>query len=73
MSKIFINGNRSGYSPDQCGRTLTAQQLIDILSGFDPDSPVYLKNDGGYTYGAITDWDIDEEEDTEEEEESEDC
>lgn len=71
MSKIFINGNRNGYSPDQCGRTLTAQQLIDILSGFDPDAPVYLKNDGGYTYGAITDWDIDEE-DTEEDE-GEDC
>lgn len=69
MSKIFINGNRSGYSPEQCGRTLTAQQLIDILSGFDPDAPVYLKNDGGYTYGAITDWDIDE--DTAEDEEEE--
>ena len=71
MSKIFINGNRNGYSPEQCGRTLTAQQLIDILSGFDPDSPVYLKNDGGYTYGEITDWDIEEEEDTEEDEEEE--
>ena len=72
MSKIYINGNRSGYSPEQCGRTLTAQQLINILSGFDPDAPVYLKNDGGYTYGAITDWDIDEKEDTEEDE-GEEC
>lgn len=71
MSKIYINGNRNGYSPDQCGRTLTAQELIDILSSFDPDAPVYLKNDGGYTYGAITDWDI-EEEDTEEDE-GEEC
>ena len=72
---LFINGKRNGYSPEQCGRTLTVGELIDILQGYDPDMEVYLKNDNGYTYGSITDYDIyedDEEEDWEEECDEED-
>ena len=29
---------------------------IDALSDYSDDTPVYLKHDGGYTYGGIT-WD----------------
>ena len=66
---LFINGKRNGYSPEQCGRTLTVGELIEILQGCDPDMEVYLKNDNGYTYGSITDYDIYEDEVDEEEEE----
>ena len=66
---LFINGKRNGYSPEQCGRTLTVGELIEILQGYDPDMEVYLKNDNGYTYGSITDYDIYEDEVDEEEEE----
>ena len=60
MTYITLETSRDGYSPDQCGRTLTVQQLIDILSGFDSESKIYLSNDRGYTYGAIRDCSLDE-------------
>ena len=69
---LFINGKRNGYSPEQCGRTLTVGELIDILQGYEPDMEVYLKNDNGYTYGSITDYDVYEDEEEEEEWEDED-
>lgn len=56
---LFITGNRNGYDPDQCGRTLTVGELIQLLSEYDEDTPVYLRNDNGYTYGSITEWDLD--------------
>ena len=31
-------------------------ELIAALGAFDEDTPVYLRHDGGYTYGGIT-WD----------------
>lgn len=68
---IAINTERSGYSPDQCGSTMTVRGLIQALEQFDDDTLVYLKNDGGYTYGAINDSDIEEDE-YEEDEECED-
>lgn len=52
---IFIEGRRNGYSPDQCGRTMTVRELIDYLeNNFDDDQEVFLDNDRGYTYGNIT-------------------
>ena len=66
---ITINSTRNGYSPEQCGRTLTVRELIDILEGFDENSKIYIQNDGGYTYGSIREEDIDEISDEEEEEE----
>ncbi len=50
---IFIEGTRSGYGPEQCGRTFTAGELAEFFSQFDEDTPVYLRNDNGYTYGEI--------------------
>lgn len=58
MEELFINGKKNGYGTDQCGETLTVRELIEILQEYDEDSPVYLRNDNGYTYGSITRSDI---------------
>ena len=58
MNALFIEGKRNGYGIDQCGKTLTVGELIDLLSDYDEDTPVYLRNDNGYTYGSITERDI---------------
>ena len=58
MNAIYINGNRNGYGPDQCGRTLTVGELIEIFEQYDEDRLIYLRNDNGYTYGSITERDI---------------
>ena len=68
MSKLFIRGNRNGYAPNQCGRTFTVGELIEFLSDFDENLPVYINNDSGYTYGSITECDLWEEEDEDEDE-----
>lgn len=68
---LFINGNRNGYEPDQCGRTLTVGELIALLSDFDEYRPVYLRNDNGYTYGSIREQDFNTVEDLGEEDEEE--
>ena len=75
---LFINANNNGYEPSQCGSTLTVGELIELLSNFDEDRPVYLRFDNGYTYGSIGEYDFntadvvgefEEEEELEEEEE----
>ena len=53
MSKVFIEGNRNGYSTKQCGNTMTVGELMAWLGEFDEDAKVYLRNDNGYTYGSI--------------------
>ena len=50
---LFINADNNGYEPSQCGRTITVGELIDLLSDFDEDMPIYLKFDNGYSYGSI--------------------
>jgi len=64
---LFINANNNGYEPSQCGRTLTVGELIELLSYFEEDRPVYLKFDNGYTYGSIGENDFEEELEEEEE------
>ena len=51
---VMIENNRTGYTPRQCGRTFTVGELIEFLEQFDEDTPVYLSNDSGYTYGSIS-------------------
>lgn len=54
MEKVlYIEGRRTGYSLDQCGETMTVGELIDKLSQYDKNIPIYLDNDNGYTYGNI--------------------
>lgn len=63
MKALYIEGKRNGYGPDQCGQTLTVGELIEILEQFDYGRPVFLRNDNGYTYGSITERDINTAED----------
>lgn len=72
MAKVFIDGRRDGYSPDQCGKTMMVGELIAYLEDFDEDAKVYLKNDNGYTYGRITANSIDADESYDDEEEGDD-
>ena len=62
MKKVFIDSKRNGYSPEQCGKTMTVGELMALLDEFDEDSEIYIRNDNGYTYGSITRRDFDEEE-----------
>lgn len=60
MKAIYIEGRRDGYSPKQCGNTMTVGQLIEYLSMYNEDTKVYLKNDNGYTYGSIDEYSFEE-------------
>ena len=53
MEKILLQTNRTGYTPSQCGRTLTVGELIRILEDYDEETPIYFSNDDGYTYGNL--------------------
>lgn len=53
MTNVYIDSRRDGYSPRQCHDTMTVGELIDILSQYDEDQPVYIRNDNGYTYGSV--------------------
>lgn len=50
---ILFYTRRDGYSPNQCGTTLSAGELIKILQQYDEDTLIYYSNDRGYTYGAL--------------------
>ena len=45
MTYVTLETQRQGYTPDQCGSTMTVQEMIDCLSGFDPDAKIYFSND----------------------------
>lgn len=68
MVYLFINTSREGYAPEQCRETLTVGELKQILEDYEDDTPIYLKNDNGYTYGAISEDDFEEGEKEKEEE-----
>ena len=71
MEYITIETSRDGYAINQCGRTMTVGELIAYLSQWDEETPVYLSNDKGYTYGSIHDYDIDSDFDNNDDETSE--
>ena len=60
--KLFIEGRSDGYAPKQCGDTLKVGEFIKILSQYDEDTEIYLKNDNGYTYGSIDECSFSEDE-----------
>ena len=76
-SAVMIEGRRDYYSASECLEyTITAGDLIRILSEYDSETPVMLNNDNGYTYGEIHGYtieekevEVDEEDDEEEDEE----
>ena len=75
MEKIAIlKTNRSEYSiKEAADQSITVQELIDYLrDNLDMDSRIVFSNDGGYTYGYVTEDVVGEqfyEEEPEEEEE----
>lgn len=50
---LILDAEREGYSVGQIKRTVTVGELIEILSEYDEDTPIYLSHDRGYTYGGI--------------------
>lgn len=58
--KLFIEGRRNGYVPEQCRETFTVGKLIEILKEYNEDTEVYLRNDNGYTYGSIDEFSFSE-------------
>ena len=56
---VFIDANRNGYGPDQCGETMTVKELCEyLMNNFDDNAEVFLMNDRGYTYGSINENDF---------------
>ena len=76
MNVLTIDAHRDGYSIDQVDETITVGDLIYFLEDYPDDTPVYISNDRGYTYGGISEDDLSlkyvEEEEEEEDEEDED-
>lgn len=46
---------------------MTVADLMAYLEQFDEDTPVYLNNDNGYTYGSIDEMSFEEQDDEDEE------
>lgn len=59
MNQIIITTHRDTYSADEV-RSMSVEDLISILSGFDPNAKVILSFDNGYTYGGVQEEDIEE-------------
>ena len=65
--RLFIEGSRKGYKPEQCGPTLTVKYLIEQLQEYDEDTKIYISNDEGYTFGSLNQWSLTEDWEDEEE------
>lgn len=50
---LYLEARREGYAIDQISETMTVGDIIEYLTQFEEDTPVYLSHDGGYTYGGI--------------------
>lgn len=58
---VAMECSRTGYGPDQVvGDSMTVNELIDVLNGFDGDMKIVTSHDGGYTYGPISYGDFEE-------------
>ena len=51
--KLVYHTLRDAYSTSDIQNTMTAGELIELLQDYDPDTPIYLSFDHGYTYGNI--------------------
>lgn len=64
--RLFIDTERSVYDPEQVGVTMNLEELIEYLScieaRYGEDVEVMFRNDNGYTYGGITEENINIEE-----------
>lgn len=58
---VAMECSRTGYGPDQVvDDSMTVNELIDVLNGFDGDMKIVTSHDGGYTYGPISYGDFEE-------------
>ena len=64
MGKLLINAKSEGYNTEQVGKTMTVGELIEALSEFPAETPVYLAFYGyrTNTFGAVYEGDIEFEE-----------
>ena len=65
---VIMQVRRNGYSPQQCGKTMTVGELLELLEGFDEEEKIYTSHDNGYTFGEVCERDFDsqdEEDDSE--------
>lgn len=69
--KLVYNTFREAYGLEDVRRTMTVGELVAHLQEYDPDTPVCLSFDDGYTYGGITESRFEENFDDESDEE--DC
>lgn len=69
MTKLKIETVREGYALNQIRETMTAGELIEFLNQYEPDTPIYLSFDSGYTYGALLERRIEECDGSEEDDE----
>lgn len=51
--KLVYNTFREAYGLEDIRRTMTVGELVAHLQEYDPDTPVYLSFDDGYTYGGL--------------------
>lgn len=59
-TRVIIQTERQGYSPEQIHGTMTVGQLKSLLEEYEDDSPVYLSFDNGYTYGGLGQYSFEE-------------
>lgn len=65
---LTISAKREGYSISQAGSTMTVGELVEVLNRYSDDTPVYISNDNGFTYGTIKEHFIHEKFESDEEE-----
>lgn len=51
--KLVYNTSRDAYVIEDVRHTMTVGELVAHLQYYDPDTPVYLSFDNGYTYGGL--------------------
>ena len=61
---VTIAAHREAYIPSDCPsdcieRAMTVGEFKRLLENFNEDAPALVSNDDGYTYGAVTEFCLD--------------
>lgn len=65
MKALIYPTEKETSTIQEIRHTTTVGALIDFLKGYDEDLPIVLSFDGGYTYGSIDEFRIQEWDDAE--------
>jgi hypothetical protein len=65
MKALIYPAEKETSTLQEIRHTTTVGALIDFLKGYDEDLPIVLSFDGGYTYGSIDEFRIQEWDDAE--------